>query len=701
MTEAGAHQVSYQYTNHLIDESSPYLLMHAHNPVDWYPWGQQAFELARRENKPIFLSVGYSTCHWCHVMERECFSNPEIAKIMNEDFVNIKVDREERPDVDRMYMTFVQATTGSGGWPMSVFLTPDLKPFFGGTYWPPEDRYGRPGFPTVLRRVAEAWKKDPKRIEQSATDVVEQLEKAVNAPAPGKADITDATLSRAYQQIKAGYDPIHGGFGSAPKFPRPVIFNFLLRYYARTGDQEALQMTLHTLRAMADGGIHDHLGGGFHRYSVDAEWHVPHFEKMLYDQSQLAIAYLQAYQITHDPFYANVVRDILGYVLRDMRSAQAGFFSAEDADSQIEKGKPEHGEGAFYLWTAAQIEEVLGHDSAAVFDYYYDVKPGGNVASQNDPHGEFKGKNILQVVHSVDETAKHFGKSPSDVEAVLAEARSKLLAARDQRPRPALDDKILTAWNGLMISAFARAGQVLNDPAYVEAAESAANFIQSKLYDQQNGTLKRRYREGDIGINGFLDDYAYLIQGLLNLYESSFRVPYLAWAIKLQEKQDQLFWDEKGGGYYQAPPTDSSILVRMRDAYDGAEPSANSVAAMNLLRLAEMANRPAWREKAHKVFLAFSRQIEQTPESVPEMIAAADFALSRPRQVVIVGNPASPDTQALLDVVNRQYLPNRVLFLADGAVRELHLQTPHLRPRAGSAVAGRRTLTYVRYNSSK
>jgi len=666
MTETGAHQVPYRYTNHLIHESSPYLLMHAHNPVDWYPWGQQAFELARRENKPIFLSVGYSTCHWCHVMERESFSNPEIAKIMNEDFVNIKVDREERPDVDRMYMTFVQVTTGSGGWPMSVFLTPDLKPFFGGTYWPPEDRYGHAGFPTVLRRVAEAWKKDQTRIEQSATDVVKQLEKAVNAPAAAKADITEATLSQTYQQIKSGYDPVHGGFGNAPKFPRPVIFNFLLRYYARTGGQDAVQMTLHTLHAMADGGIHDHLSGGFHRYSVDAAWHVPHFEKMLYDQAQLAIAYLQAYQITHDPFYANVVRDILGYVLRDMRSTQGGFFSAEDADSQIEKGNPEHGEGAFYLWTASQIEDTLGRDSAAVFDYYYDVKPDGNVDPQNDPHGEFTGKNILQVVHTVDETAKHFGKSPAEVEAALAEAGSKLLAARDQRPRPALDDKILTAWNGLMISAFARAGRVLGDPAYLQSAEGAGNFIQSKLYDPQNGTLKRRYREGDVGIHGFLDDYAYLIQGLLDLYESSFRVHDLAWAIKLQEKQDQLFWDDKGGGYYQAPPTDSSILVRMRDAYDGAEPSANSVAAMNLLRLAEMANRLAWREKAHKIFLAFSRQIEQAPESVPEMIVAVDFALAKPKQVVIAGNPASPDTRALLDVVNQHYLPNKVLFLVDG-----------------------------------
>jgi uncharacterized protein len=667
MTGPEALRAEHGYTNHLIHESSPYLLMHAHNPVDWYPWGQEAFDLGKRENKPIFLSVGYSTCHWCHVMERESFTNPEIARIMNENFVNIKVDREERPDVDKVYMTFVQATTGSGGWPMSVFLTPDLKPFFGGTYWPPVDRYGRPGFSTVLERVAEAWKKDPARIEQSAADVVEQLEKSVNAPSPEKADITDAILNRAYQQIKSGYDPAHGGFGGAPKFPRPVVFNFLLRYHARTGDQAALQMTLNTLHAMAEGGIHDHLGGGFHRYSVDARWHVPHFEKMLYDQAQLAIAYLEAYQITHDPFYAGIARDILDYVLRDMHSAHGGFFSAEDADSQIEKGKPEHGEGAFYLWTAGEIEDVLGPDAAQIFDYAYDVEPDGNVAPQNDPQGEFTGKNILQVAYSVDETAKHFGKSPDEIRSALADARSRLLAARERRPRPPLDDKVLTSWNGLMISAFARAGQVLGDPTYIQSAQGAADFIQSKLYDPQDGTLKRRYREGEVGINGFLDDYTGLIQGLLDLYEASFRVSDLACAIRLQETQDQLFWDDRGSGYFQTPPTDNSILVRMRDAYDGAEPSANSVAAMNLLRLAEMANRPAWRAKADKVFLAFSRQIEHAPETVPQMIAAVDFALSKPRQIVIAGDPAAPDTRELLQVVNQRYLPNKVLFVLDGA----------------------------------
>ncbi|MCL5006209.1 MAG: thioredoxin domain-containing protein [Acidobacteria bacterium] len=664
MTEVAAHGGEHRYTNHLIHESSPYLLMHAHNPVDWHAWGQEAFELARRENRPIFLSVGYSTCHWCHVMERESFSDPNIAEIMNKYFVNIKVDREERPDVDHVYMTFVQATTGSGGWPMSVFLAPDLKPFFGGTYWPPEDRYGRPGFATVLMRVAEAWQKDQAKIEQSAADVTEHLAKAVNVAAAASVQVGAATLDLTYQHIKAGYDPEHGGFGNAPKFPRPVVFNFLLRYYARTGDQDALAMTLHTLRAMAQGGIHDHLGGGFHRYSVDARWHVPHFEKMLYDQAQLAIAYLEAYQITRETFYADTARDILGYVLRDMRSPEGGFYSAEDADSLIEKDKPEHGEGAFYLWTASEIEKVLDPEAAAIFNYVYDVQPSGNV--ENDPQDEFRGKNILQIARSAEEGARRFGKQEAEIQTTLAEAREKLLAVRSRRPRPALDDKVLACWNGLMISAFARAAQVLDDRTYLEAAETAADFIRRKLYDEQSGNLKRRYRAGGVAINGFLDDYAYLIQSLLDLYEASFKVPYLTWAARLQEHQDQLFWDGENGGYFSTPAADSSILIRMRDAYDGAEPSANSVAAMNLLRLAQMTGRDAWRAKAQELFRAFGHQFENFPETVPQMAAALDFSVAPPRQVVIAGDRASPDTQELLRLVNERYLPNKILFLVDG-----------------------------------
>ncbi len=674
--------------NHLVHEKSPYLLMHAHNPVDWYPWGEDAFAKARREQKPIFLSVGYSTCHWCHVMEHESFSDPKIAAILNRDFVSIKVDREERPDVDRLYMTFVQATTGSGGWPMSVFLTPDLKPFFGGTYFPPDDRYGRPGFQTVLLRLAEAWKGEREKILESASQVTAHLEKAMKAGVGGDGRVGEPVLDRTYEQVRAGYEPHFGGFGSAPKFPRPVVFNFLLRYYARTSKRDALEMTLHTLRVMARGGIHDHLGGGFHRYSTDARWHLPHFEKMLYDQAQLAVSYLEAYQLTHDQFFAATARDILGYVLRDLRGREGGFYSAEDADSLIAEGRPdpstslgvpersrrEHGEGAFYVWTAAQIEEVLGKDAAQVFDYTYGVEPDGNVLE--DPHGEFEGKNVLFLRHSLADTAKHFGKPEAEVDALLAEGRKKLLAARARRPRPSLDDKVLTAWNGLMISALAKASQVLEDSQDLAAGESAARFIQSKLYDPQSGQLKRRFRAGEVAIDGFLDDYAFLIQGLLDLFEASSHPEWLAWAMRLQEKQDQLFWDAHSGGYFSTGSQDPSILLRLREDYDGAEPAANSVAALNLLRLAQLAGAEkggAWRAKADKLFLAASRRLETTPEAAPLLVAALDFSLSKPRQIIIAGQPDAPDTRALLRLVHERFIPNKILLVVDGGAGQRQL----------------------------
>ncbi len=480
------------YTNRLIHENSPYLLLHAHNPVDWYPWGPEAFEKARREGKPIFLSVGYYTCHWCHVMERESFSDPGIAEIMNRSFVSIKVDREERPDVDRIYMSFVQATTGSGGWPMSVFLTPELKPFLGGTYFPKDDNYGRPGFRTVLTRVADAWQKERDKILRSAAQATQALQQYVNADIGETNNLQKAVLDKTYQEIKASYDSTHGGFGAAPKFPRPVVFNFLLRYYARSGQKDALEMTLKTLREMAHGGIHDHIGGGFHRYSTDAVWHVPHFEKMLYDQAQLAVSYTEAYQITHDPFFADTARDILGFVLRDMRAPEGGFYSALDADSLIEPGKPEQGEGAFYVWDAKQIEQELGRSAAEIFDFYYGVEPNGNVPPEKDFQGEFKNKNILYERSTVAETAKHFSKPEHEIQTQLEEARKKLFAVRGRRPRAPLDDKILTAWNGLMISAFARAGQVLDDAKYVNVAQTAAQFVQSKLYNTKTGKLTPR-----------------------------------------------------------------------------------------------------------------------------------------------------------------------------------------------------------------
>src|SRR5437868_3872876 len=502
-----------EHTNRLAQEKSPYLLQHAHNPVDWYPWGEDAFAKARRENKPIFLSVGYSTCHWCHVMAHESFENEDVAAIMNREFVNIKVDREERPDVDRVYMTFVQATTGSGGWPMSVWLTPDLKPFVGGTYFPPDERYGQPAFKKVLERIATAWKEDHDKIVEQGSKIVEALRESQSA-APVEGKIDGSVADAAYRQLDRSYDPKEGGFGNAPKFPRPVTLNFLTRFYARDpksdAGKHALEMALFTLRKMAAGGMHDQIGGGFHRYSVDRYWHVPHFEKMLYDQAQLAVAYLDAYQITRDRQYEAVTRDILDYVGRDMSSKEGGFFSAEDADSPVvaagglsavasaKAGDPGHSktkEGAFYTWTKKEIDAALG-DAAEVFDFHYGVQPHGNAPEGSDPHDEFRGKNILIERHTIAQTAEHFKKSETEIGESLAQSREKLFSIRAKRPRPHLDDKIIAAWNGLMISAFARAAQVLDDERYREIATRAAKFLRANLYEEKSKLLYRNYRGG-------------------------------------------------------------------------------------------------------------------------------------------------------------------------------------------------------------
>jgi uncharacterized protein len=691
-------------TNQLAREKSPYLLQHAHNPVDWLPWGEEAFARARRENKPIFLSIGYSTCHWCHVMAHESFENAEVAEIMNREFVNIKVDREERPDVDRVYMTFVQATTGGGGWPMSVWLTPGLKPFVGGTYFPPEDRYGQPGFSKVLERIAAAWKQDAEKIAEQGTKIIAALAQAEEGGGEA-AQLGAATLDAAYQQIARSYDPREGGFGVSPKFPRPVTLNFLFRIYARDGaasdaspphavrGKHALEMNLFTLRKMAAGGIHDHMGGGFHRYSVDSYWHVPHFEKMLYDQAQIAIAYLEAFQITREPLFETVARDILDYVRRDMTAKEGGFFSAEDADSFFEHGKPGHGEGAFYIWSKEELDAALG-SSATVFNYHYGVKPEGNVPPAADPHAEFTGKNILIELQTMAETAKHFEKEEAEMREILAKSRVALLALRAKRPRPHLDDKVITAWNGLMISAFARAAQVLDDPAYREAATRAATFVRTQLFDAARKILLRNYREGPSTVEGFADDYAFVIQGLLDLYEASFEVGWLQFAIELQEIQDRLFLDEEGGGYFSGTGQDASILLRMKENNDSAEPAASSVAALNLLRLAQIRDEKHWYERAEKTIAAFSPQISHFLSAMPQMLVALDLILSQPRQVVIAGEGESKDTRALVAEVHRHFLPNKILLLADGGAGQKYLEEK-LEALRGMKPVGGKPAAYV------
>ena len=713
-----------EHTNRLAQEKSPYLLQHAHNPVDWYPWGKEAFAKARSENKPIFLSIGYSTCHWCHVMAHESFENEEVAATMNREFVNIKVDREERPDVDRVYMTFVQATTGGGGWPMSVWLTPDLKPFVGGTYFPPEERYGQPAFKTVLERVATAWKENhDKIVEQGGRIVAALRESQSTAAAEGKIDA--AVLDAAFQQIDRSYDPKEGGFGNAPKFPRPVTLNFLTRFYVRDPKREsgkhALEMTLFTLRKMAAGGMHDHIGGGFHRYSVDRYWHVPHFEKMLYDQAQLAGAYLDAFQITRDQQYEVVARDVLDYVARDMTSEEGGFFSAEDADSPAGIGDPGHektAEGAFYIWTKKEIDAALG-DAAEIFDFHYGVQPHGNAPEGSDPQDEFRGKNILIERHTIAETAKHFGNtgifsasrtdssrgepvrpagvSPPDPESgqaardLLKRCREKLFSIRSKRPRPHLDDKIIAAWNGLMISAYARGAQVLDEPRYLEIATRAAKFLRTNLYGEKSKLLYRNYRCGRSDIEGFADDYAFVIQSLLDLYEASFDVEWLKFAIQLQETQDRLFFDEKNGGYFSTSGKDESVFLRMKDDNDGAEAAASSVAALNLLRLAQFRDDPAaaGAERARKTIDAFATTLSHFPSAMPLMLVALDYSLSKPRQIVIAGKRDAPETKALVKEVHRHFLPNTVLFLADGAEGQGYIGEKNEAIRAMSPIDGK------------
>jgi uncharacterized protein len=579
------------------------------------------------------------------------------------------VDREERPDIDSEYMSFVEATTGSGGWPMNVFLTPDLKPFFGGTYFPPEDKYGAIGLRTLLPHIADLWSKRHEDIIQSADGITEKLQQAVNSGvSSGGGPLQASLLDKAYEQIRLSYDGTTGGFGGAPLFPRPVVPDFLLRYWTRTGKQEALDMVLNNLRAMAAGGVHDQIGGGFHRYSTDGQWRVPHFEKMLYDQAQLAMLYTEAYQATKDPFYATVVRDILDFTLREMRSPEGAFYSALDADSPLEKGKSEHGEGVFYVWTDVEIEQVLGKETASVFNFRYGVEAAGNVPSRQDIEGWMKGTNVLYQSHSLAETAKKFGKTETQTSQTLNDAKQKLFARRALRPPPPVDTKIITSWNGLMISALAKSSQVFDEPTYLEAANRARLFLQTHAYQPNSGTLKRRYRAGSTDIDGYLDDYAFLSQGLLDLYEASFDVRLLSLAIRLHETQDRLFWDQKkGGGYFTTSGQDRSILLRTREAYDGVEPSPNSVAAMNLLRLWQITDQQTYRDKADKTLAAFGPGLEQRPEAMPYMMSALGFSLGKPRQIVIAGAPGAEDTRALLRLVWLRYIPNRVLLLADGA----------------------------------
>ena len=704
--------------NQLAHEKSPYLLQHASNPVDWHPWGDTAFAKARSEEKPIFLSIGYSTCHWCHVMAHESFENAAVAELLNANFVPIKVDREERPDVDRIYMSYVQALTGHGGWPLSAWLTPELKPFYGGTYFPPEDRHGRPGFPAILGAIALGWRDEREKLMDEAERVLAalqgqsragrgQVDDKVDAAArrvPGTiraGDVAstlvaltpsadeDRTLSaelaesasvafeKCFELLSQGFDAERGGFGGAPKFPRAGNIDFLFRCAALQGvgsdsGREAVQMAAHTLQQMARGGIHDHVGGGFHRYAVDADWFVPHFEKMLYDQALIAFNALEAWQATGDERHAWLVRDILGYVLRDLTSGDGGFYCGEDADSAVSGVDAVHSEGAFYIWTKAEIEAALEPGDAALLCAHCGVKAEGNVPAGSDPHGEFTGRNILAQGQPLAATAKSLGLDLERASDRLVAGLEHLRAIRARRPRPQLDDKILTAWNGLMISALARAAAVpaesLSDrrEAYLAAALKAAAFVRSELFDEARGVLFRSWREGRGTIEGFAEDYAYFIQGLLDLYEATFDVAWIQWAERLQAKMEELFWDDAGGGYFNSAAGATDMILRLKEDYDGAEPTPSSVAAMNLLRLAGLFPALPYRIRALRTLAEFRPRWHDTPQALPQMLCALELALEPPRHLALAGDPRDADFRALADAARAELSPRRTLIGLDG-----------------------------------
>ncbi|MGB6646935.1 MAG: thioredoxin domain-containing protein [Bacteroidota bacterium] len=665
------HMDSTRKPNRLLNEKSPYLRQHAYNPVDWHPWGEEAFQKARVEQKPIFLSVGYSTCHWCHVMERESFENDQIAAFLNEHFVSIKVDREERPDVDRIYMTALQAMGQNGGWPMSMFLTPDLKPFYGGTYFPPESRYGRAGFPDVLRRIHEVWEKENTKVAESAYAITGFLEEVAAGPPPGGVPDQDL-LDRCYQEFAQTYDPSHGGFGDGPKFPGPSVLDFLMQYYSRSEDRNALMMAETTLREMSLGGIYDHIGGGFHRYSVDGEWRVPHFEKMLYDQAQLVNAYVNLYQITRNPYYATIIRETAEYVLRDLRSPEGAFYSAEDADSPRPENQEEESEGAFYVWSKGEVIEILGKDGET-FCEYYGIREEGNALS--DPHHEFTGKNILYVAQPSGGGMAVDRADSDESRILLADSRKKLQRMRSSRPRPHRDEKILTSWNGLMIGALARAGVVLGRPDYVVAAAGAATFIWQRLYDTERKLLLRRYRDAESRFEGQLVDYAFLTDGFLALYESSFDVKWLHRAGELSRRQIDLFWDDAQGGFFETSGNDPSVLFRMKEQHDGAEPSGNSVAVTNLIRLSSITDDEGLREHASRSLAAFSVTMEKQPMVMPNMVTALGHYHRSPLQIVVAGRLGDPRTAEMLDQVTGRYLPNKVLLFLGGGEDEAWLKS--------------------------
>ena len=637
--------------NHLINEKSPYLIQHAHNPVDWHPWSDETFARAKLENRPVFLSIGYATCHWCHVMEKESFEDEEAAGYLNDTFVCIKVDREERPDIDAVYMAACQMLTGSGGWPLSIFMTPAKKPFFAATYLPKNSRAGRAGLIDICRQVKKLWTTDKEKIENSAVSIAAQLGKAFAFAA---ADEPDASLlDQAYQKIKLGFDPQHGGFDSAPKFPTPHRLLFLLRCYHRNGDSNALEMVNKTLTAMRLGGIWDHVGFGFHRYSTDARWLLPHFEKMLYDQALIATAYLEAYQITKDPLFAATTDDIFSYVLRDMTAEQGAFYSAEDADSEGEEGK-------FYVWTTEEFRRVLGDEIATTWETILRLSPEGNFT--DEATRQKTGANILHLTAPMQKWAEKLNLPEDQLGEDWVNVRDQLFRVREKRVHPLKDDKILTDWNGLMIAALALGARILNRPEYETAARKAADFILTKMRDK-NGRLYHRFRDGELAVEAHAGDYAFLIHGLLSLYQTTYDLAYAEEAKILQEKMIERFWDEENGGFFSTPNGSDELPVRPKELYDGAIPSANSVALFNLVFLSRLTGDPQWENRIQAHIRAFAGTLKSQPQAFTYFLCALDFALRPGQEIIIAGEPQATDTRQLLSALNLNFTPNKVAIV--------------------------------------
>ncbi len=664
--------------NRLIHEKSPYLLQHANNPVDWYPWGEEAFEKARAEDRPIFLSIGYSSCHWCHVMEQESFEDLDVAAAMNAAFVNIKVDREERPDVDEVYMTAAQMMTGRGGWPLSIIMTPEKVPFFAATYIPKEDRWGQVGMLSLIAAIQRRWQ----TRRQELLDIGGQVKNALRQTqreTPGD-ELNEGLLDVAFQQLAERFDSRHGGFGSRPKFPTPHNLLFLLRYWRRTGNPQALTMVEQTLQAMRRGGVFDHVGFGFHRYSTDAEWLLPHFEKMLYDQALLTMAYTEAYQATGDAAYRQTAQQVLAYVLRDMQAPLGGFYSAEDADSEGQEGK-------FYLWTLDELHRVL-REEAEVIAEVFGVRGEGNFA--DEATGRRSGRNILHLARSPTEIALQLSVTEQELSERVEKARQALFAYREQRVHPLKDDKVLADWNGLMIAALAKAAQAFDEDAYAEAAAKGADFILSSMV-REDGRLLHRYRDGEAALLAYAADYAFVTWGLLELYEATFEVRYLEQAVRLNDAALRHFWDREAGGLFSTSDDGEPLLVRQKDIYDGAVPSANSVAMLNLLRLARMTAQPELEAKAAQMGRTFSMTVSPSPVAHTQLMVALDFAVGPSLEVVVAGRLGADDVQQMLRALRSEFAPNKVvLFRPDGVapkITQLAAFTEYQTPVGGRATA--------------